>query len=137
MKPTKIVFAGALALAMALPVAAFAQQAPDQAVPAASMQPGAPMSGAESHEHHAGMMQLFKGVNLTTQQHAKIRQMMDTFHAAHPEGSPPDATARQALHEEIMGILTPAQQAQVKANMTQMQLGHPMAPEASPSAPPG
>ncbi len=144
MKTHHLFFSCALALAMSAPIVTMAQQAataPSSQAPQSattSTQPGAPSGeiGGSEH-HHAGMMRLLRGVDLTSQQHAKIAQLMDQFHQAHPEGSPADKPARKALHDQIMAVLTPSQQAQVRANMAKAH-EHPMAPEgpnANGSAP--
>lgn len=93
---------------------------------------------AGEHMHHHGMMmhRMFQGVNLTAQQKTQIHQLMTQFHQQHPKGSQPDPQARKAMHDQIMNLLTPAQQAQVKANMAKMpdHPGHPdRDDEASPA----
>lgn len=115
MKLSPILLSGALACAIGLPVAGMAQQAPMTA-PAST----APFAG---HRHH-GMKRIFRGVSLSDQQRAQIKSAMTQFHQAHPKGSAPDRAARKALHQQIMSILTPAQQAQVKANMARMRARH-------------
>lgn len=87
------------------------------------------MAPGDMPEHHPGMMRMMEGVTLTPDQHAKMKTLMDQFHQAHPEGSPPDPAARKQLHQQMMAILTPAQQAQVKANMAKMKSEHPMGPD--------
>lgn len=120
----------ALGFAVGLPAVTHAQEAP--ASPAASAQPGemAPghMSSSDMPPDHHGMMAMMQGVDLTPDQHEKMKALMDQFHQAHPAGSPPDPAARKQLHEQMMAILTPAQQAQVKANMEKMKSEHPMGP---------
>lgn len=79
---------------------------------------------------NAGMM---AGITLTADQQSKIRSLMTAFHAAH-QGSRPDAAARQALHAQILQVLTPEQQAKFKANSEKMQReGGPFAPDPKPT----
>ena len=115
MKLSPILLSGALALAMGLPIAGCAQQTPAQA----------PVSSpAGEHHHHNGMMRMLRGVNLTPQQKTQLQNMMQQYHQSHPKGSAPDPAARKALHQQMMNVLTPAQQAQVKQNMQQMRSMH-------------
>lgn len=62
-----------------------------------------------------GMMERFAQLNLTDAQKTQIQNLMTQFRAAHPKGSPPDATARQALRDQINAVLTPAQRSQLQA----------------------
>ena len=112
MKTRSLLLSLALTLSVAAPLAASAQQAPAPAGP----------SAAGEHMHHHGMMmhRLFQGVNLTAQQKTQIQQIITQFHQQHPQGSEPDPQAREAVHAQIMNVLTPQQQAQVKANMAKM-----------------
>lgn len=107
--------AAALA-ALALPLGALAQQAAPPAGANAPAQPG----GRQGH-HHRGMMRMLHNLNLTTQQQSEIKQIMDNFRQAHPMGSPPDRQAREQLRTQIMNVLTPAQQTQLKQEMQQMR----------------
>lgn len=102
-----------LAAMLALPLAANAQTAPAPA-------PNAPHA---DRGHHGGFMHAMQGLNLTADQQARIKALAKQFHQNHPKGSPPDAAARDAFHQQIMSILTPAQQAQFKANLAQMHPG--------------
>lgn len=96
-----------LAALLALPLAASAQTTP---APPAHAQPA-------EHGHRGGFMHAMKDLNLTADQQARIKALAKQFHQSHPKGSPPDAAARDAFHQQIMSILTPAQQAQFKANL--------------------
>lgn len=64
-------------------------------------------------------MRMFKGVNLSDQQKSQMKQIMQQFRQAHPEGSRPDPQARQQLRRQMMNILTPQQRTQVEQNMQQ------------------
>ncbi|MDP9111805.1 MAG: hypothetical protein M3M96_09255, partial [Candidatus Eremiobacteraeota bacterium] len=85
--------------------------------------------GGGFRAQHAGMM---SGITLTAEQKMKIESLMAAFRQAH-RGSPPDAAARQAFHEQILQVLTPEQQAQFKANAQRMQRGGPFSPDPTPT----
>jgi len=94
-----------LIVALALPAATLAQTTP-------SDQPGvgAPQRGG-------GMMRAYDNLNLTPDQRQKIDTLIAQYRQAHPRGGTPDPNARKALRDQIFAILTPAQQAQLQANM--------------------
>ena len=72
------------------------------------------------HRHFAfGWM--MRGLNLTDQQRAKLRQLMQQYRQAHPRGSAFDPKARQQLHAQMLAVLTPQQRAQLKQNLQRMQ----------------
>lgn len=75
---------------------------------------------------------MMSGITLTAEQKMKIESLMAAFRQAH-RGSPPDAAARQAFHEQILQVLTPEQQAQFKANAQRMQRGGPFSPDPTPT----
>ena len=112
MKLSPILLSGALAVAMSLPIVGCAQQTSAQS-PATSHVSG--------HNHHRGMMRMFRGINLSDQQKTQIQQIMQQYRQAHPEGSQPDPDARKAMRQQLMSVLTPDQQAQVKANLQKMR----------------
>jgi Spy/CpxP family protein refolding chaperone len=115
MKILPLVLCGALALGPALPVAGLAQQAPEQTQ----------SSPAPHHHHHGGMMRrLFAGVNLTDQQRSQIHKIVQQYRSAHPKGSPRDPQAERTMHQQIMNVLTPQQQAQVRANEQKFRAEH-------------
>ena len=100
-----------IAAALAFPAMASAQQAAAPMAPAAN-------SGAcmERHEGHAGAAEhRWAALNLTAQQKAQIKQIREQYRAAHPCGSKPDPAAREQMHQAILNVLTPQQQAQLKA----------------------
>ncbi|MFN2528931.1 MAG: hypothetical protein ABR584_09485 [Candidatus Baltobacteraceae bacterium] len=97
-----------LVAALALPNASFAQ-ANAPLVPAAGAQQGV--------RHHGRFMRAIHTLNLSADQQSKIKALVDQFHQAHPKGSPRDPQAAKALHDQILGMLTPAQQVQLKASM--------------------
>jgi len=63
------------------------------------------------------MMREMRKLNLSSQQQAQIKQIVTQFRQTHPRGTEPSAQDRQQLHQQIMNVLTPAQQAQFKADM--------------------
>lgn len=128
------IVAAAAALALALPLAATAQTTP-------STQPAA--GAAEGHHHHRGGFggRALKGITLSDAQKAQMKQIRETYRAAHPEGSTPDPSARKAMREQMLGVLTADQRAQYEANVKQMRnerkneppQGGPFAPNPSPT----
>ncbi len=108
MRPTiTFVFAG-LALLLTFPGVAMSQTVPPVPPPQAE------------GSHAAGMRTLMIELNLTDAQKQKIQDLMRTYRAAHPDGGMPGATDRQALHDQILRVLTPVQQAQFKAHLAAM-----------------
>jgi Spy/CpxP family protein refolding chaperone len=110
MKRTPVFFSGLLAAVVGLSTVAGAQQAPP---------PAAHAGHAGAHGH--GMMRALHGVNLSDDQRSQIQSLMQSYRQSHPKGSAPDPQARKALRQQIMGVLTPDQQSQVKANLQQMR----------------
>lgn len=85
-------------------------------------------------------MRAMHGINLSDQQRTQIKQIMQQFRQAHPAGSPPDKQAREQLHTQILGVLTPDQQTQFKANLEKLRSEHrenggAPNPQASPNVP--
>lgn len=118
MKLPYFVLAGVLATAVALPVIGCAQQTPtgpDNTT--TTTQGGVP--GA--HGHRGGMMGLLKSLNLTQDQQTKIKAITEAYRQAHPRGSQPDPQARKQMMDQVMAVLTPDQQAQLKAKMQTMR----------------
>jgi Spy/CpxP family protein refolding chaperone len=97
----------ALATAIAVPAVGFAQVQP---APAQNQQ----QSGSARHR---GGFRFLKDLNLTAQQQTQIEQIRQQFRQAHPKGSPRDPQAMKDMRDKIMAVLTPAQQAQLKADM--------------------
>lgn len=108
MNLTKPLIAGALAVALGLPLAACAQQAP------------AAPSAARVRHHRMGM-RMFKNLNLTQEQQSKIQTIMQQYRQAHPQGSTPDPAARKAMRDQIDAVLTPQQLDQLKAERQKMR----------------
>jgi Spy/CpxP family protein refolding chaperone len=124
MKISSVLIGGALALALVAPLTSLAQQSPN---PASTTQP---------ERGHRGMLPGLRGISLSDQQTAQIKAIVDPYRAAHPRGSTPDPAARKAMTDQVMGVLTPDQQTQFKANMAKMRQhrdGGDAQPNASPS----
>jgi Spy/CpxP family protein refolding chaperone len=101
-----------LGLALAAPVAVFAQQA----VPAAGQ-----FGAAAGTHHRGGMMRgLLRGVQLSDTQRSQIKQILGQFRTSH-QGSRPTPQERQQLRQRIMRVLTPQQRAQAQANIQRMR----------------
>jgi Spy/CpxP family protein refolding chaperone len=105
---------GALALlaALALPLAASAQTVPA---------PGAAAPGPQQQYQHRRGNPALRGLNLTAAQRQQIAGMVKS--------------SRDALRQQIEGVLTPDQRAQMRANLAQRRRTmNPNGP--APQAPP-
>jgi Spy/CpxP family protein refolding chaperone len=100
----------ALVTALAVPATGFAQVQPAQGQLAPAQGQG------ERHRGGFGFMREMRELNLSAQQQSQIQQLVQQFRQAHPRGSAPDPQARKDLRAKIMAVLTPAQQAQLKAD---------------------
>lgn len=115
----------ALATALAVPAVSFAQ-----------VQPAPAQTGGQ--RHRSGF-RFLKDLNLSPQQQAQIEQIRDQFRQAHPQGSARDPQAMKDMRDKIMAVLTPAQQAQLKADMEKRRAefgrrgGRDRFPQPSPS----
>ncbi|GAC1657239.1 MAG: hypothetical protein NVS9B12_09250 [Vulcanimicrobiaceae bacterium] len=96
----------AMVAALAFPSLALAQTTPSPAAP--------PPHGMH---HHGFFMREMQSLNLTADQQAKVAALRAQFEQAHPKGSPPDPQAFKAFHEQLLAVLTPAQQTQFKADL--------------------
>jgi hypothetical protein len=111
---------GALAVALAVPVSALAQQ---------SQQPGAQTRHQHTTPSAAKIqhrwMKRFGHLNLSGDQQQRIQSMVDQYSQSHPAGSPVDRNATKELHRQIMGVLSSDQQGQYQqerqAHRAQMQ----------------
>lgn len=112
MKPMRtFLIPAAMIAALALPAVSLAQTAPN----------APPSQGQTGHSHRGGFMHAMKNLNLSADQKSRIDALMTAYHQAHPKGSAHDPAAMKALHDQVLAILTPAQQTQLKANMTAMR----------------
>jgi Spy/CpxP family protein refolding chaperone len=114
----KLIALAALAAALSLPVAVSAQQAP----PSGYQQ--APAGQQATPKVYRRWSRLLNGVNLSNQQHDQIQGLLDQYAQAHQPGSQHVRGAARQLKEQIFGILTPDQQAQVRQNMQNMRAQH-------------
>ncbi|HEX5275219.1 MAG TPA: hypothetical protein VFW34_08080 [Candidatus Rubrimentiphilum sp.] len=97
----------ALATALAVPAIGFAQVQPAT---------GQNQQQSGSERHHGGF-RFLKDLNLTSQQQTQIDQIRRQYRQAHPKGSARDPQAMKEMRDKMMAVLTPAQQAQLKADM--------------------
>jgi opacity protein-like surface antigen len=113
----KITTLAALLAALIAPMAASAQVA--QPPPAAQVQP-ARVSNPGQHAYHHWMKRL-SALGLSAQQQQQAQSILNQYAAQHPAGSPRNPGAARALHDQIFGILTPAQQSQLEAEIKAQQ----------------
>jgi Spy/CpxP family protein refolding chaperone len=111
-----VLIPAALAFAVIVPVATFAQQAQ---APAGTAAPRGQWQG-QGHHRGGGMMRMMRDLNLSDQQKTQIRQIMQQFRQSH-QGQRPDAQARQQLRDQIMSVLTPQQRTQFQAKLQRMR----------------
>ncbi|MDE2482899.1 MAG: hypothetical protein KGN02_12000 [bacterium] len=114
MKPSPALLTAALACAALLPLGAGAQQTPTSPT---TTTPTTTSPIRHGHHHPHGLMGALRGVSISDTQRSQIHDDITQFRQAHPKGSAPDPQARKALREQIMNVLTPDQQTQVKANL--------------------
>jgi Spy/CpxP family protein refolding chaperone len=118
-------FLGAAAIAAALvtPAVASAQQSPP--APAATYAPGVPGApGAHRGHRRGGFRKALRGLNLSASQQSQIDQAFTQSRAANQNADPATRKAnRQQLRAKIEAILTPAQRAQLQANLKQNRRG--------------
>lgn len=123
---TSVVFAGALLYAVTL--SACAGGGGSQAAAGQGAVPSLAQSGADRTEQpwsgyghrHFAFGWMMHALNLTDQQRAKLRQLMQQYRQAHPRGSAFDPKARQQLHAQMLAVLTPQQRTQLKQNLERM-----------------
>lgn len=129
----------ALGAALLAPVAVLAQQA-GQAPAQGVLGTAGQRHGHGRHRHRHGFMRMLKGVTLSDQQKTQMQQIMQQYRQAHPRGTLTDPQARKQagrqLRMQLMDVLTPAQQAQVKQNMQQMRERRAQRGENEPSPEP-
>ena len=66
---------------------------------------------------------LLQGVDLSAAQEAKLAQLLQQFRQSHPPGSAFDPQALRALHQQMLAVLTPQQQAVVQQNIQRLHNG--------------
>ncbi|HEY9084756.1 MAG TPA: hypothetical protein VIN40_02245 [Candidatus Tyrphobacter sp.] len=134
MRLSPFLVAGAFTLALAAP--ALAQETP----PA---QPSSATSGTVTGPQaaHAGMMRLLYGLDgITEQQRQQLQTLIGQFRQSHPAGSPRDPAAMRTLRQQVMQILTPAQQSQLRSEIQQIRAQRAQQqpapqPDATPTPP--
>jgi hypothetical protein len=120
----KITFlaAGAFAVALAMPLGAYAQQSQP---PGATAQRTTTPSQAKLQR---GWMKRLGNLNLSGDQQQRIQSMINQYSQAHPQGSPRDREASRDLRRQILGVLNSDQQnqyhQQMRAHREQMQQRH-------------
>jgi Spy/CpxP family protein refolding chaperone len=126
MKPSFLLSAAALTVSLVLPLAAGAQQQyppqqpyPQQGYPQGGYpaqqgqgQPGGP--GVKQYNH---WMKIMGGLNLTSDQQNQIRNVLTQYAQQHPAGSQPDRKGTRALRQQLYGLLSGPQQAQLNQIM--------------------
>jgi Spy/CpxP family protein refolding chaperone len=120
MRAMKLFALAALTAALSLPVAVSAQQAAPQ--PATQQAPAGTQQATP--KVYRRWSRLLNGVNLSNQQHEQIQNLLDQYAQAHPAGSQHVPGAARQLHDQIFGILTQQQQAQVQQNVQQAHAAH-------------
>jgi hypothetical protein len=117
---------GALAVALAAPVGASAQQAQAGQQPGASTRHHHTTPSAAKIQHR--WMKRFGHMNLSGDQQQRIQSMVEQYSQGHPAGSPIDRNASKELHRQIMGVLSSDQQNRYQqerqARRAQMQQRH-------------
>lgn len=101
----------ALLAALCLPISVSAQVY-QQPVPQAQGQHGSPGEHASKR-----WMKRLSAVGLSGQQQQQVQNLLGQYAQQHPAGSPRDPQAAHALRDQIYGILSPAQQTQLRAAM--------------------
>ncbi len=124
----------ALAATLVAPCAAGAQTAPPPApAPAAS----APAGTHHHHRHRNSLMHSLRSLHLTAAQQSQVASFRAAAKQANQNADPATREANgRKLHSQIMGILTPDQQAQLKAQRHQNGARSNVAPAANPQPSP-
>jgi len=107
------IFALAAVGAATFPVLGAAQEAPAQ--------PAAVAPAVRTGHAQHGFMAALRGVNLSDQQKAQIKQLVAQYRQAHPKGSAPDRAGRRQLRTQILNVLAPQQRTQFDANLARMR----------------
>lgn len=130
MKPSPLLLTGMLLVALGAP--APAQQPPP--APTSGTVTG-PNAGHGGMAH--GMIRLLFGLDgITPQQHDQLQALVAQFQQSHPAGSPRDPAAMRTLRQQVMQILTPAQQTQLQTEIQQMRAQREQQPQPGASPPP-
>ncbi len=117
MSAVRIVPALAFLALLAGPLAAGAQTPPPPG-PADSSAPAMTAPHHHRHRHHDAFASALRTVTLTPNQQQQIAGFRDQTKKANAGADPDTRKANeQKLHDQIMGVLTPAQKTQVTAVM--------------------
>jgi Spy/CpxP family protein refolding chaperone len=115
MPALRFVPAVALIALLAGPLAAGAQTPPP---PGPASSPAPATTRHHHHRHHDAFSRALRGVNLTPAQQQQIAGFRDQTKKANVNADPATRKANETkLHDQIMGVLTPDQKAQVSAQM--------------------
>ena len=109
-------------------VAAGAQTAAFSPAPVASG--GAAANGTHQHHHGGRMGRALQGLNLTSDQRARIKTLMTSYRASRTSVTP---QTRQQLVAGINDVLTPAQRTQFSAAMAHRRRDGSTAAAPTPS----
>ena len=116
---TTFLATGALAVALAMPLGAYAQQSQPQGVTA--QRTTTPSQAKLQH----GWMKRLGNLNLSGDQQQRVQSMINQYSQAHPQGSPRDRQASRELRRQILSVLNGDQltqyHAQMRARAEQMQ----------------
>lgn len=114
----KIASTAALLAAILVPAAVCAQEV--QPAPTAPVQR---QTHQATYQYHRWTKRL-ANINLSAQQQQQVQHYLDQFAASHPAGSPRDKAGAKALERQILGVLTPTQQAQYQQEMQTIWAQH-------------
>jgi chromosome condensin MukBEF ATPase and DNA-binding subunit MukB len=110
----KIATLAAFVAALALPIGASAQVAPQPA-------PGQGQQRSPGQRQYQHWMRRLSALNLSQQQQSAVQNALNQFASQHPAGSPKDPQAAHALRDQIYSILTPDQVNQLRAEQRAMK----------------
>jgi hypothetical protein len=121
----KLFSIAALLAAFSLPLAVSAQQVQQPNYPqAGSPQAGAPQVAPAPRHHGNRWMRLMSTLNLSPDQQQQVQNAIGQWAQSHPAGSPRDPQGARALRQQIFGILSPQQQAQLQQEIMQARQAH-------------
>lgn len=109
---TNLIAAGAFALALAMPLGAFAQQGPPQSSRAYGRNT-VPSEGKLQHR----WAKRFGNLNLSGDQQQRIQSIIHQYAQSHPAGSPRDRDSNRQLRQQIMSQLNGDQQNEYRQAM--------------------
>ena len=118
-----LILTAAFLLLTGAPSYAQSQQAPPPPQSAPNGQPG---QAGQPHHGTPYMMRALQQMNLSDAQRSQIKSMVQSYRQQNPQGTDPQtrkANAKQ-LRSNILGVLSPDQQAQLKSNIKAMRQQH-------------